>query len=120
MLFRSDRADAVRREVADRVAEVTQLGARLEELELEARGVCGGAARERVQAARKSLRDILLKADVGITSHAWEVREEQQHRVNVLLTQKARQERLVDEEMRDALEDGAGSVFKDTKAAPGR
>lgn len=109
----SDRAAAVQAEVAKRLEEVTQLTARLDDLEKEARIACGGAARVNVQVARKQLRDLLLKADVGVTAHAWEVREEQQHRVSAILSEKAKRERLVDEELRDALEDGSVAVFKE-------
>lgn len=115
-----DRAAAVQAELAQRLAEVTQLTGRLDDLEKEARVVCGGVARANVQVARKQLRDLLLKADVGITAHAWEVREEQQHRVNAILAEKAKRERLVNEEMRDALEDGSVAVFKETNAPPAR
>jgi tetratricopeptide (TPR) repeat protein len=114
----SDRAAAVQAELAQRLAEVTQLTGRLDDLEKDARAVCGGVARANVQVARKQLRDLLLKADVGVTAHAWEVREEQQHRVNAILAEKAKRERLVNEEMRDALEDGSVAVFKETNAPP--
>ena len=114
----SDRAAAVQAELAQRLAEVTQLTGRLDDLEKDARAVCGGVARANVQVARKQLRDLLLKADVGITAHAWEVREEQQQRVNAILAEKAKRERLINEEMRDALEDGSVAVFKETNAPP--
>ncbi len=116
----NDRAAAVQAEVAQRLDEVTQVTARLEEIEREARVVCGGAARANVQIARKRLRDLLLKADVGVTAHAWEVREEAQHRVTAILTEKAKRERLIDDEMRDALEDGSVAVFKETTPPPAR
>ena len=41
------------------------------------------------------------------------MREEQQHRVSAILSEKAKRERLVDEELRDALEDGSVAVFKE-------
>ena len=116
----SDRAAAVQAEVIERLAEVAAVTARLEDIEKEARVVCGGAARSNVQIARKRLRDLLLKADVGTTAHAWEVREEAQQRVSSILTEKAKRERVIDDEMRDALEEGSVAVFKETSAPPAR
>ena len=56
----------------------------------------------------------VLRADVGITEQAWEVREEELERVHNLQTERAREEQLLDEELREVLDDtgegpGAGS-----------
>ena len=116
----SDRAAAVQLQVAAKLAEVTQFVGRLEEVEKEARSICGGVARTNVELARKKLHALLLKADVGISAHAWTVREEAQHRVTTILTEKAKRERLIDDEMRDALEEGPVAVFKDTNSPAAR
>ena len=47
----------------------------------------------------------MLKADVGITEEAWEAREEQLIRVRNLQTERARSERLLNEELREVLDD---------------
>ena len=42
---------------------------------------------------------------VGITEQAWEVREEELARVHNLQTERAREEQLLDEELREVLDD---------------
>jgi hypothetical protein len=54
---------------------------------------------------RDKLRNIVLRADVGITEQAWEVREEELDRVRNLQTERAREEQLLDEELREVLDD---------------
>ena len=55
---------------------------------------------------RDKLRGIVLRADVGITEQAWEVREEELDRVRSLQTERARQEQLLDEELKEVRDDG--------------
>ena len=54
---------------------------------------------------RDKIRNIVLRADVGITEQAWEVREEELDRVRSLQTERAREEQLLDEELREVLDD---------------
>ena len=44
-------------------------------------------------------------ADVGITEEAWEVREEQRTRVRNLQVERAREDRLLKEELNEVLDD---------------
>ena len=53
----------------------------LEKLDREARGVVGEVARRNFGIVRDRLHNIVLRADVGITEQAWEVREEQDEAV---------------------------------------
>jgi tetratricopeptide (TPR) repeat protein len=59
---------------------------------------------------RDRLRGILLRADVGITTQAWEIREEEIGRVRSLQTEKAREEQLLQEEQKEVLDDANNSV----------
>ncbi len=78
-----------------------QLGA----LEREAQGLVGEVAKRNFLHVRDKVRGIVLRADVGITEHAWEVREEELERVRNLQTERAREEQLLDEELREVLDD---------------
>lgn len=78
-----------------------QLGA----LDAEARDLVGQVAKRNFGFVRDKLRGIVLRADVGITEQAWEVREEELERVHNLQTERAREEQLLDEELREVLDD---------------
>jgi hypothetical protein len=54
---------------------------------------------------RDRLKSIVLRADVGITEEAWEVREEQVTRVRNLQIERAREDRLLKEELNEVLDD---------------
>jgi hypothetical protein len=47
----------------------------------------------------------VLRADVGIVQEAWEEREEQALRVRTLQREKAREEQMLNDELREVLED---------------
>lgn len=78
-----------------------QLGA----LDGEAHDLVGEVAKRNFGIVRDKLRGIVLRADVGITEQAWEVREEELERVHNLQTERAREEQLLDEELREVLDD---------------
>ncbi len=65
----------------------------------------GAVAARNFGLVRDKLRGIVLRADVGITEQAWEVREEELSRVHNLLTERAREEQLLNEELREVLDD---------------
>jgi tetratricopeptide (TPR) repeat protein len=110
---------AIRRQVAERSAVLQQTVARetsavvghsmrLEELDREARLVVGEVAMRNFGLVRDRLRNIVLRADVGITEEAWEVREEQMTRVRALQVERAREDRLLKEELDEVLDDSGG------------
>jgi SMC interacting uncharacterized protein involved in chromosome segregation len=70
-----------------------------------AHDLVGHVAERNFKLVRDKLRGIVLRADVGITEQAWEVREEEISRVHNLQTEKAREEQLLDEEQREVLDD---------------
>ena len=78
-----------------------QLGA----LDREAHDLVGQVAKRNFLFVRDRIRGIVLRADVGITEQAWEVREEELDRVHNLQTERAREEQLLDEELREVLDD---------------
>ncbi len=107
---------ALEQEVARRTNEVRGIMERettamvgyeveLERLDKEARGVVGEVARKNFSVVRDRLRNIVLRADVGITEQAWEVREEQLTRVRSLRVERVREEKLLKEELDEVLEE---------------
>ncbi len=89
-----------------------QLGA----LDSEARDLVGQVAERNFSLVRDKIRGIVLRADVGITEQAWEVREEELERVRNLQTERAREEQLLDEE----LPRGARRRRRDGSSAPAK
>jgi tetratricopeptide (TPR) repeat protein len=80
--------------------------ARLDGLDGEARDLVGHVAQRNFVMVRDKLRGIVLRADVGITEQAWEVREEELDRVRSLQSERSRQEQLLDEELKEVRDDG--------------
>ena len=78
----------------------------LEGLDGEARDLVGRVAERNFGVVRDKLRNLVLRADVGITEQAWEVREEELERVRTLQSERARQGTLLDEELREVRDDG--------------
>jgi hypothetical protein len=77
----------------------------LDKLDGEARTVVGEVAMRNFGLVRDRLKNIVLRADVGITEEAWEVREEQMTRVRNLQVERARADRLLKEELNEVLDD---------------
>ncbi|MBI5531465.1 MAG: tetratricopeptide repeat protein [Deltaproteobacteria bacterium] len=88
-------------------SKILDYAAKLDTLDQEARLVVGQVAMRNFGLVRDRLKNIVLRADVGVTEEAWEVREEQVTRVRNLLTERARSERLLDEELREVLDDAS-------------
>jgi hypothetical protein len=77
----------------------------LDKLDDEAKDLVGHVAQRNFGLVRDKLKGIVLRADVGITEQAWEVREEELDRVRNLQTERSRQEQLLDEELKEVLDD---------------
>jgi tetratricopeptide (TPR) repeat protein len=75
--------------------------------DIEARDLVGQVAKRNFGFVRDKLRGLILRADVGITEQAWELREEELDRVHNLQSERAHEEQLLDEELREVLDDGA-------------
>lgn len=89
---------------AERV-KINGYNMQLGELDREAHELVGEVAKRNFLVVRDKIRGIVLRADVGITEQAWEVREEELERVHNLQTERAREEQLLDEELREVLDD---------------
>ncbi|HEY4011719.1 MAG TPA: tetratricopeptide repeat protein [Polyangiaceae bacterium] len=78
-------------------------------LDGDARDLVGHVAERNFRLVRDKLRGIVLRADVGITEQAWEVREEELSRVRSLQSERSRQEQVLDEELKEVRDDGVDS-----------
>ena len=78
----------------------------LEALDNDGHDLVGHVAQRNFGIVRDKIRGIVLRADVGITEQAWEVREEELDRVRSLQSERARQEQLLDEELKEVRDDG--------------
>jgi tetratricopeptide (TPR) repeat protein len=90
-------------------AKIIGYEGQLGKLDDEAKTLVGQVARRNLEIVRDKLRNIILRADVGITEHAWEVREEELYRVRTLQVERARQETTLDDELREVLDDSGDS-----------
>ena len=59
---------------------------------------------------RDHLKGIVLRADVGIVQQAWELREEQQQRLQDLQRQRALEEQNLDDELREVFDDAGEAL----------
>jgi tetratricopeptide (TPR) repeat protein len=82
--------------------------AQLDTMDQHARLLVGEVAQKNFVKVRDRLANVVLRADVGLAQQAWEVREEQRERVRDLLRQRAREERIINEELQEVLDDGNG------------
>lgn len=97
----TDAREIVQRETANLVG----YGIQLDKMDGQARQVVGEVAMRNFGLVRDRLRSIVLRADVGITEEAWEVREEQMTRVRNLQVERSREDRLLKEELNEVLDD---------------
>ncbi len=99
------RIAAVQDKVSSERTKIDGYNMQLAALDGEAHDLVGLVARRNFMIVRDKLRGIVLRADVGITEQAWEVREEELERVHNLQVERAREEQLLDEELREVLDD---------------
>ncbi|MSP23997.1 MAG: tetratricopeptide repeat protein [Myxococcales bacterium] len=104
-----DKVAELRRVVQHETQNVVEFSLRLDALDGEARSVVGGIAMRNFGLVRERLKNIVLRADVGITEEAWEVREEQQTRVRRLKVEKTRTENRLQEELDEVLDDSGNT-----------
>ncbi len=99
------RTSELKQKIDAEAANIASYKTQLEKLDNEAKDLVGQVAQRNFGMVRDKIRNIVLRADVGITEQAWEVREEELDRVRSLQTERARQEQLLDEELREVLDD---------------
>lgn len=102
------KSSALLAEILAEQAKVADYAVQLEVLDQEARVVVGQVAQRNFGLVRDRLKTIVVRADVGVTEEAWEAREAQQLRVRNLQTERARSERLLNEELHEVLDDASG------------
>ncbi|WP_437574459.1 tetratricopeptide repeat protein [Sorangium sp. So ce887] len=101
----AQKSSGLRQIVSRETASVVHHSVQLDALDREARLVVGEVAMRNFGLVRDRLKNIILRADVGITEEAWEVREEQMTRVRSLQVERAREDRLLKEELNEVLDD---------------
>jgi hypothetical protein len=105
----------VMQEVASETEKLVGYQVRLEELDGLARVVVGEVMMRNFGFVRDRLKSMILRADVGITQQAWEVREDQIVRVRTLTRERAQQERVLREELNEVLDDAGESTEEEKK-----
>ena len=104
------RTRGVVEQVAAETRNLVGYQVRLDELDQEARVLVGEVAQKNLGLVRDRFKMMILRADVGITQQAWEVREDQMTRVRVLQRERAREERALREELNEVLDDAGEST----------
>ncbi len=97
-------------EVATETKNLVGYQVRLEELDGQARVLVGEVMMRNFGFVRDRLKSMVLRADVGITQQAWEVREDEITRVRTLQRERSQQERLLREELTEVLDDAGESA----------
>jgi tetratricopeptide (TPR) repeat protein len=100
-----EQAQALRAKIAQEVAALEVHAQGLDSLDQQARLLVGEIAMKNFALVRDRLKNIVLRADVGIVQQAWEVREEQRLRVRNLQRERAREEQTLNDELREVLDD---------------
>jgi tetratricopeptide (TPR) repeat protein len=103
----NNKTTELRQIVQRETTNIVDYSLELEQYDADARQVVGHIAARNFGLVRDRLKNIVLRADVGITEEAWEVREEQQTRVRRLKIERARGEQRLQEELEEVLDDSA-------------
>lgn len=100
-----EQAQGLRQKIAAEVAALETYAQNLDSLDQQARLLVGEIAMKNFALVRDRVKNIVLRADVGIVQQAWEVREEQRVRVRNLQRERAREEQNLNDELREVLDD---------------
>lgn len=100
-----EQAQVLRQKIAAEVAALETYAQNLDSLDQQARLLVGEIAMKNFALVRDRVKNIVLRADVGIVQQAWEVREEQRVRVRNLQRERAREEQNLNDELREVLDD---------------
>jgi tetratricopeptide (TPR) repeat protein len=98
-------AEVLRAKIGEELAQIEVRASALDQVDQEARLLVGEVAMKAFAAVRERLKGIVLRADVGIVQEAWEEREEQALRVRTLQRERAHEEQMLNDELREVLED---------------
>lgn len=100
-----EQAQALRAKIAAEVVALETYAQNLDGLDQQARLLVGEIAMKNFALVRDRVKNIVLRADVGIVQQAWEVREEQRVRVRNLQRERSREEQNLNDELREVLDD---------------
>ncbi len=104
-----EQAEQLRVKIAAEVVSLETYAQNLDALDQQARLLVGEIAMKNFALVRDRVKNIVLRADVGIVQQAWEVREEQRLRVRNLQRERAREEQNLNDELREVLDDSEES-----------
>lgn len=99
------KAAEIERVVQSEASSLLSISSKLDTLDQEARLVIGQVAMRNFTLVRDKLRNVVLRADVGASQQAWEVREEQMFRVNTLRRERDREDKMLQDELKEVLDD---------------
>ncbi len=97
--------EEIRGVLAEEAKAIEMYASRLDTMDQHARLLVGEVAKNNFVRAKDRLKDVVMRADVGLVQQAWEVREEQKQRVFDLLRERAQEDRLINDELREVLDD---------------
>ncbi len=101
----ASRGEEVRQVVNQEADAIESYASKLDTMDQHARLLVGEVAQNNLIKARDRIKGVVMRADVGLVQQAWEVREEQRYRVRDLLRERAQEERLINDELREVLDD---------------
>jgi tetratricopeptide (TPR) repeat protein len=104
-----EQAQQLRQKIAAEVVALETYAQNLDGLDQQARLLVGEIAMKNFALVRDRVKNIVLRADVGIVQQAWQVREEQRLRVRNLQRERAREEQNLNDELREVLDDSEDS-----------
>jgi len=103
-------SEQLQRLVDEESSHIEQYTQKLDALDQHARLLVGEVAMRSFANVRDHLKGIVLRADVGIVQQAWELREEQQQRLQNLQRQRALEEQNLDDELREVFDDAGEAL----------
>jgi tetratricopeptide (TPR) repeat protein len=103
-------AEQLQRLVDEESLRIDQYTQKLDALDQHARLLVGEVAMRSFGNVRDHLKGIVLRADVGIVQQAWELREEQQGRLQDLQRQRGLEEQNLDDELREVFDDAGEAL----------
>lgn len=109
------RTNGVEADVAREKSSLEGYEVQLNELDQRSRNVVGEVAMRNFGLVRDRLKNLVLRADVGITQQAWEVREDQITRVRTLQRERNREEKVLREELNEVLDDAGETPPEEPK-----
>lgn len=103
-----ERSDDLLAIVQAEAQNIEAYAGRLDTLDQEARILVGEVAKRSFGLVRERLQGIVLRADVGVVQHAWEMRQSHMDRVQKLQRERATEQQYLNDELQEVMLDGEG------------